>query len=41
MKAPKQMGVVYKINRSDCNACYIGQMKRHLKIRIKEHLNNI
>ena len=33
--------VVYKINCKDCAACYIGQTKRHLEKRIKEHRNNI
>jgi len=33
--------VVYKINYNDCDKAYIGQTKRHLVIRIKEHRNNI
>ena len=33
--------VVYKIDCSDCDATYIGQTKRHLNTRIKEHRNNI
>jgi len=33
--------VVYKIQCNDCNASYVGQTKRQLKTRIKEHRNNI
>ncbi|XP_071633849.1 uncharacterized protein [Temnothorax longispinosus] len=33
--------VVYKLDCSDCNACYIGQTKRHLETRIKEHRADI
>jgi len=33
--------VVYKINCNDCDKVYIGQTKRHLETRIKEHRNNI
>ncbi|EZA57994.1 hypothetical protein X777_02002 [Ooceraea biroi] len=36
-----QTGVVYKIECSDCDACYIGQTKRCLETRIKEHRSNI
>jgi len=32
--------VVYKINCNDCNASYVGQTKRQLSTRIKEHSNN-
>jgi len=32
--------VVYKINCNDCDKVYIGQTKRHLVTRIKEHRNN-
>lgn len=30
-------GIVYKIDCNNCNACYVGQTKRHLSTRIKEH----
>jgi len=33
--------VVYKINCKNCDASYVGQTKRRLKIRVKEHVNNI
>ncbi|EZA47334.1 hypothetical protein X777_16385 [Ooceraea biroi] len=33
----RKTGIVYKINCLDCDACYIGQTKRHLDTRIKEH----
>ena len=33
--------VVYKINCNNCSASYIGQTKRHLNTRVKEHCNNI
>ncbi|XP_026825421.1 DNA cross-link repair 1 protein-like [Ooceraea biroi] len=33
----ERTGVVYQINCMDCEACYIGQTKRHLNTRIREH----
>jgi hypothetical protein len=37
----KCTGVVYKLECADCNACYIGQTKRHLETRVKEHRSDI
>jgi len=36
-----QMNVVYKLNCKDCNASYVGQTSRLLKIQIAEHKNYI
>ena len=38
---PKELKsyVVYKFKCASCNACYIGETKRHFKIRVSEHLN--
>jgi len=36
-----QHGVVYKITCHDCDASYIGQTKRQLRTRIKEHVSDI
>ena len=33
-----QSYVVYQFTCADCNPCYIGESKRHLKTRIEEHL---
>jgi len=33
--------IVYKLNCKHCDRFYIGQTKRHLETRIKEHKNNI
>lgn len=33
--------VVYKISYDDCKASYIGQTKRKLNTRIREHISNI
>jgi len=33
--------IVYKINCRDCKSTYVGQTKRNLKTRVKEHQNNI
>ena len=32
---------IYQINCKDCEKCYIGQTKRNLKTRVKEHFRNI
>ena len=37
----KQTELVYKIDCIDCEATYIGQTKRHLETRIKEHKTDI
>ena len=37
----KRTDVVYKIECANCDSTYIGQTKRHLETRIKEHRNNI
>ncbi|XP_011872187.1 PREDICTED: uncharacterized protein LOC105564436 [Vollenhovia emeryi] len=37
----KQTELVYKINCINCDASYIGQTKRHIETRIKEHCNDI
>jgi len=37
----ERTNVVYKLNCNNCNATYIGQTKRHLHTRVKEHINNI
>ena len=33
--------MVYKIECKDCNYLYIGQTKRKLKTRLKEHINDV
>jgi len=37
----QKCNVVYKISCSECNASYVGQTKRQLNTRIKEHRQNI
>ena len=34
-------GVIYKINCSDCDQCYIGETKRWFKTRKKEHMRDV
>jgi len=36
-----QMNVVYKLSCKECDATYVGQTGRTLKIRISEHRNHI
>jgi len=33
--------IVYRINCKNCDKAYVGQTKRHLATRLKEHKNNI
>ena len=37
---PKRSNVVYKIDSKNCDGVYIGQTKRYLGERIREHKNN-
>ena len=39
IEKPMKSGVVYKISCPRCNACYVGQTRRHLQSRFREHLN--
>ena len=32
-------GVVYKIKYSHCEVCYVGKTRRHLQVRVSEHLS--
>ncbi|EZA47392.1 hypothetical protein X777_16331 [Ooceraea biroi] len=33
--------VIYRLNCNDCDKSYIGQTKRHLRIRVNEHKNDV
>lgn len=33
--------VVYKIDCQECDSSYVGQTKRRLEVRVKEHQKNI
>ncbi|XP_071578862.1 uncharacterized protein, partial [Temnothorax nylanderi] len=37
----RETNVVYKIDCENCDASYIGQTKRHLETRVKEHFSDI
>jgi len=41
LETKKNTGVIYKLDCVDCEKVYIGQTKRHLETRVKEHRNNI
>jgi len=41
LKPQQSTEIVYKINCKNCDQVYIGQTKRHLETRMKEHKNNI
>jgi len=41
LKTQQSTEVVYKINCKNCDQVYVGQTKRHLETRMKEHKNNI
>ena len=40
IKKEDHSNVVYKINCQDCNYSYVGQIKRKLKTRLKEHIKD-
>ena len=39
IEKPMKSCVVYKISCPRCNACYVGQTRRHLQTQFHEHLN--
>ena len=39
VKKELRSGVIYKITCPGCNSCYVGQTRRHLITRFKEHKN--
>jgi len=41
IEALSKKNVVYRISCSDCDATYVGQMKRKLSTRVTEHRNQI
>ena len=40
IKKEELANVVYQINCKDCDHSYVGQTKRKLKTRLKEHIND-
>ena len=38
---PNKKSGIYKVNCKDCCKCYIGQTRRNIEIRMKEHRRNI
>ena len=41
IKKEELANVVYQINCKDCDHSYVGQIKRKLKTRLKEHINDL
>ena len=41
IKKGKLSNVVYQINCKNCDYSYVGQTKRKLKTRLKEHMNDL
>ena len=41
IKKDELSNVVYQINCKDCDYSYVGQTKRKLKTRLKEHINDL
>ena len=41
IKKDELLNVVYQINYKDCDYSYVGQTKRKLKTRLKEHINDL
>ena len=38
---PNKKSGIYKVNCEDCSKCYIGQIRRNIETRMKEHCRNI
>ena len=41
VKKDERSNIVYKIECKDCNYSYVGQTKRKLKTRLKEHIKDL